>query len=751
MSLGSHTLSACRSRPVKTDCVCSQRGHRASYLNDNLDGTLTIVKRLTSTSVRIGARVVSQHAPAKLEKLAKPRLASPVRRIAAAKAEVLAKQDREKNKTQKNKDRRRLEAAARLRNKPGRNLAKTTSATTSSTKSTPSAPVPTKELLSSASGREYTKYLNGDLNYGTLFPDGYKLSSYPKMPWVCPVRDCQRVLPAIVNLGSHFTRKHRHTLFNDNGDGTLSKVGTHPQMRAFVVSTIKRPASEMEPLAKQIPPGYQPRGAEPVTTPPSTQTTVTPVFPSATRPVANGMDLMISPLPGPHDFAKPLPVDKQATWDYIQPFLARSLRKPDPPSSGYPSLYLACPQVRNLKLNERRKKAAPNGELFGMSTAAALIQLSGDYVPTPCDHCKSGRGLFEGCVITSSKGNADMSVAYAKCANCVERRNNDKCSLLPIFRPRFAELFPNFNYDTTYRYARSGNFGYVEHAVSLGLQRLTSQNADVVRRESGAAKTVVEKTNAGGGGGGSSGNLRGGAGPTASGGGGGGGGSSNKDPDPASSDNEPLARGALRRGGSSLTPRRQASFQHEHEHEHENDEVTPDTHNLRSSGRNADKDGSMVPLAQPKRTTSSSMALTRTHTTDSDTALVFAGNVQPGPESLEMEDWEVAPGRVQTKTHENIAFSNAYLTSNQMVPIDHNMSYRVEVVRPGQSVSFDSEGQAMRMCTLASGKLRVAVGDDRFTMGPHGMFKVKPGTSFLVENRLYIDAYLHITALHNAV
>ncbi|KAL1907175.1 hypothetical protein Sste5344_007126 [Sporothrix stenoceras] len=516
-------------------------------------------------------------------------------------------------------------------------------------------------------------------------------------------------------------------------------------MRAFVVSTIKRSASELEPLAPQMPIGYQPMGSEAVATPQPTQKTAKPDFPNIRIVNAKSKDLMDDLPPGPDDFAKSLPADKQATWDYIQPFLAPAARKPTPPTSGYSSLFVACSRVRNLKLNERRKKAAPNGELFAMSSAAALIQVSGDYVPTPCDHCKSGRGVFEGCVITSSKGNADMSVAYAKCANCVERRNNDKCSLHHVFRPRFAKLFPNLNYDTTYRYARSGNFGYVELAASSGLQRLTALNTDVVRRERGPAKPAKSADTNAGGGGDSSGSIRGGAGGGSSGGGGrGGGGGPDSALDPASSDNEPLARGALRHGGSSSTSRRQASFQHEH------DKLTPDTHDRRRSGRiAADKDG-MLPLAQTNRA-SSSMALTRTHRESSNSALVFDGNVQPGPEALEMEDWELAPGRVQTKTHENIAFSNAYLTSNQMVPIDHNMSIRVEVVRPGQSVSFDADSQSMRMCMLASGKLRVVVGEDRFTLGPHGMFKVKSGTAFSVENRLYIDAYLYITALHNAI
>ena len=84
-----------------------------------------------------------------------------------------------------------------------------------------------------------------------------------------------------------------------------------------------------------------------------------------------------------------------------------------------------------------------------------------------------------------------------------------------------------------------------------------------------------------------------------------------------------------------------------------------------------------------------------------------------------------------------------------MVPINHNMSYRIEVVRPGSKTSFEADSWFTRTCTLASGKLRVTVGDADFVIGPHGMFLVAPGKPFAVQNRLYIDAYLHITALRN--
>ena len=83
-----------------------------------------------------------------------------------------------------------------------------------------------------------------------------------------------------------------------------------------------------------------------------------------------------------------------------------------------------------------------------------------------------------------------------------------------------------------------------------------------------------------------------------------------------------------------------------------------------------------------------------------------------------------------------------------MVQIDHNMSYRVQVLQPGAVIAFPSEATSMRTCSVARGKLRVTVGDAKFVIGTNGLFKVLPGVQFSVENRLYIDACIHITSLN---
>ncbi|ROT34586.1 hypothetical protein SODALDRAFT_329695 [Sodiomyces alkalinus F11] len=118
---------------------------------------------------------------------------------------------------------------------------------------------------------------------------------------------------------------------------------------------------------------------------------------------------------------------------------------------------------------------------------------------------------------------------------------------------------------------------------------------------------------------------------------------------------------------------------------------------------------------------------------------------------LEMEDWEVAPGRIRDNAEsaaDNVAFSNSYLTSNRAIPVSNDVSFNVVVLKPGSSTQLAAEDDKMRLCSLATGKVRVRMdGVDEFVMGPNGMFKVRSGVGCSVQNRLYIDAVLHITTI----
>ena len=78
------------------------------------------------------------------------------------------------------------------------------------------------------------------------------------------------------------------------------------------------------------------------------------------------------------------------------------------------------------------------------------------------------------------------------------------------------------------------------------------------------------------------------------------------------------------------------------------------------------------------------------------------------------------------------------------------VSFHVEVVRPGQTVTLPMNGQSVRNCSLASGKLRVRLserGEADFSLSVDSIFTVLPGAECVVENRQTSVAKLHVTSV----
>lgn len=130
-------------------------------------------------------------------------------------------------------------------------------------------------------------------------------------------------------------------------------------------------------------------------------------------------------------------------------------------------------------------------------------------------------------------------------------------------------------------------------------------------------------------------------------------------------------------------------------------------------------------------------------------ALIHAGQVQP-EELLEMEDWEIAPGRIRGAgadgINNSIAFSKSYLEANQTVRVSRDVTFEVKSIKSGNNLELKADQANTRYCTLASGKLYVKVEEQEpFTIGPHGLFKIAPGSAAKIQNRLYIDSVLHIS------
>lgn len=93
---------------------------------------------------------------------------------------------------------------------------------------------------------------------GCLFPSHYKHHDNPDHRFICPVRTCRRVFPALKGLGGHFSAGHCSTTYNDNGDGTLSKLGSYTKhgpggSPGIVISRVPLGPDEPPPVEPSIP------------------------------------------------------------------------------------------------------------------------------------------------------------------------------------------------------------------------------------------------------------------------------------------------------------------------------------------------------------------------------------------------------------------------------------------------------------------------------------------------------------------
>lgn len=70
-------------------------------------------------------------------------------------------------------------------------------------------------------------------------------------------------------------------------------------------------------------------------------------------------------------------------------------------------------------------------------------------------------------------------------------------------------------------------------------------------------------------------------------------------------------------------------------------------------------------------------------------------------------------------------------------------------ITSGSTQRLPADQTRTRICTLVSGKLRVILndGEDEFTVGPRGVFKLSPGATCLLKNGCYLNAAVHVTAV----
>ncbi|KAG6300358.1 hypothetical protein E4U09_007011 [Claviceps aff. purpurea] len=120
----------------------------------------------------------------------------------------------------------------------------------------------------------------------------------------------------------------------------------------------------------------------------------------------------------------------------------------------------------------------------------------------------------------------------------------------------------------------------------------------------------------------------------------------------------------------------------------------------------------------------------------------------PEQANLEMESWEIAPGRVTSKDSlQNVAFSGTFLASSKPIVVCSDIAFNVLTIRPGQSHHTVVQHDMMQLYSVASGKVHITTGGVSVALGPNGMFPVRGGERCVVENRLYSEATLHCTTV----
>lgn len=485
---------------------------------------------------------------------------------------------------------------------------------------------------------------------GAAIPPNYKLHDDPDLQFVCPVRDCRRLFKNLKGLGGHFGAGHCSSTFNDNGDGTLSKIGSYQKTGPGNTPGI---IISRNPLPPDAPPPVDPglsvfasfqqqrmsRAQEQLAKKP-TRSHETPVYP-------------------------PAPLSLTAIKDndprsYIHQYL-------DPSQEAFrrEDIDFMAGLTRERHLPEAWKHAHA-GKTLDINHYACVVAYITGRVVTGSEQCtvnttRPSARLSQPCIALPTGMSLSAKQAFSSLESCVgcrywchlQRRSN-ACDWCPFPMPRV-------------------------RATASGSGRSSSSEDEPTTME---IDDEIE---------------------------------------------EPIVGTVTETVHENKRPNRHSST-------HTKDQPAVSTRKLRQS----------------------SPIITNDHPT------VISGQSQLGNAELEMEDWEVAPGRMKddssnskfthfSSTHiltfVDIAFSNSYLTSNHPVTVSEDVSFNVIVLKPGHSSPWNVEDNKLRTCSVAAGKVRVTMGENTFHLGPNGMFVIRPGQACKVENRLYLDSVVHCTTI----
>ncbi|KAJ4015866.1 hypothetical protein NW752_006795 [Fusarium irregulare] len=473
---------------------------------------------------------------------------------------------------------------------------------------------------------------------GAAIPPNYKLHDDPALPFICPVRDCRRVFKNLKGLGGHFGAGHCSSTFNDNGDGTLSKIGNYQKSGPGNTPGI---IISRNPLPHNAPPPVDPglsvfatfqqqrisRAQEQLAKKP-TRSHETPVYP-----------------PPPLSLSG---ITKEKEKHTIRGYIHRHL---DPSQEVFHrediDFMLTLPRQRDLP---HGWKHVHSGQTLDINHYACVVAYLVGRGVTGSDQCtanttRPSARLSQPCVALPNGMSPSAKEAFSTLETCVgcrywchlQRRSN-ACDWCPFPMPRV-------------------------RATGSGSGRSSSSDDEPTTMEIAEVEAPIVGT------------------------------------------------------------------------------VTETVYQNKRPKSDFYKHTKDQPAVAIEKHGQSSTVATNDHPT------VMSGQSQMGNAELEMEDWEVAPGRMKDDSSNNIAFSNSYLTSNHPVTVSEDVSFNVIVLKPGHSSPWTVEDNKLRTCSVAAGKVRVTMGENTFHLGPNGMFVIRPGQACKVENRLYLDSVVHCTTI----
>jgi hypothetical protein len=92
------------------------------------------------------------------------------------------------------------------------------------------------------------------------------------------------------------------------------------------------------------------------------------------------------------------------------------------------------------------------------------------------------------------------------------------------------------------------------------------------------------------------------------------------------------------------------------------------------------------------------------------------------------------------------AYSSVYITSAEAGVKLSGVHFQVIRVAPGLTAPGPIVPY-LRVCSVAAGKVLVRVGDSSFSIGAHGMWRIRAGEVCTLANRHYTEAVIHVSTI----